>query len=303
MKSWFFYRRALSYQGQASLFLLPYLLGTLVLVVLPSLITVGVAFSDYRAVAFPNWVGLANFGRLGTMPLVRLALRNTLIFAGMAIPLRLLGALLLALLLQGRQRGGGLYRAAIFLPTIIPEAAYALVWLWILNPVYGPLNLTLGTIGLPTPDWLGQAGTARLAIIIMAAFQIGEGFVVLLAARQHIPPVLYDAAAVDGASHWQSFWRITLPLLLPWLFLLTFRDLLVAVQNTFAPSFILTYGGPYPYATTFLPLLLYEISFDFMDLGLASAVLVVSYLWILLLVFGIRNLVEGLRGRVEDETG
>lgn len=300
MKSWFARRRALSYRGQASLFLLPYLLGTLVLVVVPALMTVVVAFTNYRGIAAPAWAGLTNFQRVIQTPLIRLALYNTLVFVGLAVPLRLLGALLLALFLRGRRRGAGLYRTAVYLPTIIPEAAYALVWLWILNPVYGPVNIILTALGLPAPAWLAEPGPARWTIVLMAAFQIGEGFIVLLAGLQHIPASLYEAAAVDGANRWQSFWRITLPLIAPWLLLLTLRDLLVSMQNTFTPSFLLAYGGPY-YATTFLPLLIYEISFDFMDLGLASAVLVVAYLWILLLVFGVRNLVEGLRGSVEEE--
>jgi len=291
----------LSYRRQLALFLAPYLLGTLVLVVLPALATVAVSFTDYQAVRPPAWIGLDNFGRLAETPLVRLGLYNTLIFAGLAVPLRLLGALALALLL-GRRRGSGLYRAAVYLPTIMPEAAYALVWLWILNPVHGPLNLILAAFGLPQPAWLAEAATARLAIILMALVQIGEGFVVVLAARQNVPAALYEAAEVDGANRWQGFWRITLPLILPWLLLLLCRDLVVAVQNTFAPSFVLTYGGPY-YATTFLPLLIYEISFDFQDWGLASAVLVVVYVWILLLIAGIRNLIEGLRGRVEAGEG
>ena len=292
----------LSYRRQIALFLTPYLLGTLVLVVLPALATVAVAFTDYQAIEPPTWVGLDNFRRLAETPLVRLALNNTLVFAGLAVPLRLLGALVLGLVLGGRRRGTGLYRAAVYLPTIIPEAAYALVWLWILNPVYGPLNLILGAFGLPQPDWLTGAGTARLAVVLMALLQIGEGFVVVLAARQNVPAALYEAAEVDGASRWQGFWRITLPLIVPWLLLLTCRDLVVSVQNTFTPSFVLDYGGPY-YATTFLPLLIYEISFDFADWGLASAVLVVVYVWILLLIAGVRNLIEGLRGRVEAGEG
>ena len=209
--------------------------------------------------------------------------------------LRLLAALGLALLM-GPRRGMGLDRAAVYMPTIVPEAAYALIWLWILNPVSGPLNLALAAVGLPAPDWLTQAGTARLAIILMALLQIGEGFVVLLIARQSIPAVLYEAAEIDGANRWQGFWRITLPLIVPWLLLLVCRDLVVSVQNTFAPSYILAYGGPY-YATTFLPLLIYELSFDFTDLGLASAVLVVVYVWILLLIWQVRNLIAALRGR------
>jgi len=292
----------LSYRQQIALFLTPYLLGTLVLVVLPALATVAVSFTDYQAIEPPTWVGLDNFRRLAETPLVRLALNNTLIFAGLAVPLRLLGALVLALLLGGRRRGTGLYRAAVYLPVIIPEAAYALVWLWILNPVYGPLNLILAAFGLPQPDWLTGPGTARLAIVLMALLQIGEGFVVVLAARQNVPAALYEAAEVDGANRWQGFWRITLPLIVPWLLLLACRDLVVAVQNTFTPSFVLNYGGPY-YATTFLPLLIYEISFDFADWGLASAVLVVVYAWLLVLVWGVRNLIEGLRSHVEADEG
>lgn len=296
---------SLSYRRQLVLFLAPYLLGTLALVVLPALATVTVSFADYSGVGRLTWAGLDNFRRLAQTPLVRLGLYNTLVFAGLAVPLRLVGALLLALLLGGRRSlrpGSGLYRAAVYLPTIMPEAAYALVWLWILNPVYGPLNLILGAFGLPQPGWLTEGDTARAAIILMALMQLGEGFVVVLAARQNVPASLYEAAEVDGANRWQGFWRITLPLIVPWLMLLACRDLVVAVQNTFTPSFVLAYGGPY-YATTFLPLLIYEISFDFQDWGLASAILVVVYLWVLLLIVGIRNLIEGLRGRVEAGEG
>jgi multiple sugar transport system permease protein len=299
MKSWLARVRPLSYHGRAFLFLVPYLLGTLVLVAVPALMTVGVAFTRFGGIARPAWAGFENFRRVAETPLIRLSLYNTLVFVGLAVPLRFLGALFLALLLRGRRRGTGFYRTVAYLPTILPETAYALVWLWILNPVYGPLNMLLAALGLPAPAWLAEPMPARWAIVLMAAFQIGEGFIVLLAGLQNIPTELYEAAAVDGAGRWQSFWRITLPLLIPWLLLLTLRDMLVSLQNTFTPSFLLAYGGPY-YATTFLPLLIYEISFDFMDLGLASAVLVVVYLWILLLVFGIRNLVEGLRGSVEE---
>ena len=183
----------------------------------------------------------------------------------------------------------------------MPETAYALIWLWVLNPVSGPLNLLLLALGLPAPAWMAEAGTARAAIVLMSLLQVGEGFVVLIAARQMVPAEVYEAAAVDGANLWQAFRRITLPLIMPWVFLLLCRDLVVSVQNTFTPSFVLAYGGPY-FATTFLPLLVYEISFDFMDWGLSSAVLIVVYAWVLLLIWGARNLVEGLRRReVADE--
>ncbi|MBN1659035.1 MAG: sugar ABC transporter permease [Anaerolineae bacterium] len=294
------FKPRISYRGQVALFLIPYLLGTLVLVVLPALATVALSLTDYHAVGPPVWVGLDNFRRLAETPLVKLGLYNTLLFAGAAVPLRLLGALVMAFLLGSRRRGSGLYRAAVYLPTIMPEAAYAMVWLWILNPLHGPLNLILEALGLQGPAWLAEPGTARVAMILTALVQIGEGFVVVLAARQNVDPALYEVAEVDGANRWQGFRWITLPLIVPWLLLLLSRDVVMAVQNTFTPSFILTYGGPY-YATTFLPLLIYEISFDFADWGLASAILVVTYVWLLLLIWGARNVIEGLRGHAQAD--
>ena len=280
----------LSYETQTRLFLVPFFLGSLILIVLPALITLVVAFTKYNAIQPPIWIGLDNFRALLASPLARLSLRISLQFIFLAVPLRLIGALLLALLLQ---RGGRLFgglRAVVFLPTILPEGAYALIWLWILNPLYGPLNAVLHAVGLPTPDWLLNPTTARLSMVLMALFTIGEGMALLLVGLKTIPRVYYEAARVDGANAWQSFWRISLPLLTPWLLILTFRDIVVSLQNTFTPSFVMTYGGPY-YATTFVPLMLFELAFDLFDFGVAAAMTVVLYLLTSLLVVGIVNLV------------
>lgn len=279
-----------AYETQARLFLIPFFLGSLILIVLPALITLGVAFTKYNAIQPPTWVGLNNFRALLASPLARLSLRISLQFIFLAVPLRLLGALLLALLLQQGGRLFGGLRAAVFLPTILPEGAYALIWLWILNPLYGPLNAVLHAVGLPTPDWLLDPATARMSLVLMSLFTIGEGMVLLLVGLKTIPRVIYEAARVDGANAWQSFWRISLPLLTPWLLLLTFRDIVVSLQNTFTPSFVMTYGGPY-YATTFVPLLVFELAFDLFDFGLAAAMTVILYLLTSLLVVGIVNLV------------
>lgn len=288
-------RRALSrllssYDGQVWLFVLPFLLGSLLLIALPALVSLGIAFTQYNAIEPPRWVGLDNFRRLLESPLARVSLRNSLHFLFLAVPLRLLGSLLLALLLGGNGRFPSASRAAAYLPTIIPEGAYALLWLWILNPLFGPLNLALGWLGLPQPQWLVEPGATRLAFVLMALFTIGEGMIVLLIGLRTIPKAYYEAARVDGAGTLYTFGVITLPLLLPWILLLTLRDLVVSLQNTFIASFVITYGGPY-YATTYVPLLLYELAFDFFDFGLAAALLVVSYILTGLLVVGIINLV------------
>jgi multiple sugar transport system permease protein len=284
-------KRKFSYHHALWLMLLPYLLGSLILVILPALATVAVAFTEYNSIAPPRWAGMDNFWAAFQSSYVRIALYNSLIFLALAVPLRVVGALLLALLLQAQGRLFSAFRAAVYVPSIIPEVAYALIWLWIFNPAYGPLNLVLGLLNLPTPAWLAEPLTAGLAIVILMSFQLGEGFIICLIALRSIPRPLYEAARVDGASAWQSFWRITLPLLTPWLLLLTGRDLLMSLQNTFTPSFVLTYGGPY-YATTFAPLLIYELSFDFFDFGLAGAVLVILYLLMTLFMLSLVSLME-----------
>ena len=261
-----------STQIEWRLLLTPYLAGTLFLTIAPALLSLALAFTHYDGLTAPRWAGLNNFLLIAADPLWWTALQNSLYFAALAVPLRLLGALALALLLN--RPGLSLYRTAIVLPTIIPEAAYALLWLWIVNPLYGPLNQALLALGLPAPAWLVEPATAKLVFVAMALFQIGEGFVVLLAGLQAVPPDCYAAAAVDGASRWQVFRRITLPLLQPWLLLLAGRDLLVSLQGNFTAALLMTGGGPY-YATLFTPFYIYEEAFDQLHLGQGAAMTLV----------------------------
>ncbi len=261
-------RQRLTPRAEWRLLLAPYLAGTLFLIAAPALLSLGLAFTHYDGLSAPRWAGLENFQLIAADPLWWTAVRNSLYFTALAVPLRLLAALALALLLN--RPGLGLYRTAIVLPTIIPEAAYALVWLWIVNPLYGPLNQVLLMLGLPAPAWLVEPASARLVFVFMALFQIGEGFVVLLAGLQAVPPDCYAAAAVDGANRWQSFRRITLPLLQPWLLLLAGRDLLLSLQGNFTAALLMTGGGPY-YATLFVPLYIYEEAFDQLHIGQGAA--------------------------------
>jgi len=257
--------------------LLPFLVGTLLLVGLPAVMSAGLAFTSYDALSPPVYVGFANFRTLAADPLTGIALGNTLFFVLLAVPLRVLGALALALLLSQRRRGVGAYRAAVYLPTVIPDVAFALIWLWVFNPLYGPVNLVLQGLGLPMPGWLADAETAKYPFVVMSLFQIGEGFLVLLVGLRGIPHQTYEAATVDGGSRIQQFRWITLPLLAPWLLLLTFRDVVVAVQYTFTPSVLMTGGDPY-YSTLFLPLLIFEEAFDRFRFGLGSALMLSLFL-------------------------
>ncbi len=285
-----------AYKGQylhdLRMMLSPYLAGTLLLVILPAIMSFGLAFYEYDALSNPRFNGLQNFKDAFTHDVFLISIRNSVVYAALAVPFRLLGALLLALLLNQRRRGVGFYRVAVFLPTIIPDVAYALIWLWIFNPVYGPLNKVLAAVGIGGPAWLINPDTALLAIVIMSLFQIGEGFVILLAGLQDVPHEYYQAAAVDGASGWQRFRFITFPLLKPWLILLVLRDLILSTQNTFAPAYLMTGGDPY-YATMFMPLVIYEEAFDRFRFGLASAMMVLLFVVLGFLLFFIYRVVRG----------
>lgn len=281
-----------SFRSQTIVLITPYLLGAFLLILLPAGISFYVAFSEYNGVGRPVWIGWQNFQFLSGEPLFWVAMINSLLFIMMAVPLRLLGALAFALFLRRPRRGVGFTRAAVYLPTVIPETAYALIWLWILNPSYGPLNALLRSLGLPAPSWLVDPSWAPLAIVLVTFFQLGEGFVVLLAALRYIPGEVHDAARVDGANRWQIFESITLPLLTPWLVLLSVRDIALSFQSTFTPAYIMTRGGPY-YSTLYTPLFTYETAFDGLRFGQAAALMLIVFLLTVLLVVIVYLMFEG----------
>jgi multiple sugar transport system permease protein len=254
-----------------ALMLAPYLFGLALLIVAPAAVTFGLALTEYDLIRSPRFVGLDNFRDLADDEVFRISLRNSLLFILFAVPLRLLGALGLALLLHRRFRGVGIYRTAGVLPTVVPDLAYALLWLWLLNPLYGPINLILGELGGPMPRWLTDPEDAQRAVVIMSLFLIGEGFIVALAARQSLPQELYELAELEDAKPLFVFWRITLPLMAPTLLLLMFRDTIFSFQANFVPALIVTEGGPPPYATTYLPLFVYQNAFEYLRYGYAAA--------------------------------
>lgn len=253
-----------------ALMLAPYLAGVAALVVVPAAITFGLSLFEYDLIRPARFTGLSNFTELFGDDVFRISLRNSLVFALVAVPLRLLGALGLALLLHRRFRGVGAYRTSAYLPTVVPDMAYALLWLWLFNPLYGPLNLALGTFGWEQ-QWLTKPGAAQAAVIIMSLFQIGEGFLVAMATRQEIPGELYEMASIEGARPLHVFRRITLPMMAPTLLLLLFRDTIFSFQANFVPALIVTGGGPPPYATTYLPLFVYRNAFEYLRYGYAAA--------------------------------
>jgi multiple sugar transport system permease protein len=255
--------------GSSRVLAWPYLAGLALMIAIPMTAAFALAFTDYSGLQSPRFTGVDNFTRLlGDASFWRAA-GNSLVYAVISVPLRVGGALAFALLLHQRRMGAGAARSIAYMPTVVPDVAYALLWLWLLNPLYGPLPLAVEEVGLTSPQWLTDPWAARVAVPVMGAFQIGEGFVIAIAARRLIPTPLYEAAAVEGAKAWFSFTRITLPLMAPVLALLALRDVVYSLQVNFIPALILTDGGPRN-ATTYLPVYVYRAAFRYFRLGYAS---------------------------------
>jgi multiple sugar transport system permease protein len=245
----------------------PYVLGLLILVALPGIAALFLAFTEFTGIQAPRFNGLDNISRLLSDNAFWRSLGNSLIYVLLAVPLRLAIAIGFALLLYRRAPGIGAARAAVYLPSVVPDVAYGLLWLWLLNPIYGPLAIALGSA---SPDLLTDPWGARIGMALMGAFQVGEAFVIALTARRMIPHSLHEAAAVDGASAWFTLRRVTLPLMAPVMALLALRDIILSLQVSFVPAMIVTDGGP-RYATTYLPLYVYRTAFSYFRFGYAAA--------------------------------
>jgi multiple sugar transport system permease protein len=264
---------------QLGLMLAPFVLGVAALVLVPAGVTLALAFTEFDLIEPPRWIGGKNLTALAGDEIFRAALRNSLIFAAAAVPLRLLLALALALLLHRRAPGVGAARTGATLPTAVPEIAYGLLWLWLLNPLYGPINQLLRVggeggltvFGRTPPQWLTDPVDAQAAIIVMSVFTIGETFVILLATRRILPPEAYELAAIEDATGWDVFRRVTLPLMAPVLGLLVLRDTILSFQVSFVPVLVVTEGGPPPYGTTNLSLFIYRNAFEYLRYGYAAA--------------------------------
>jgi multiple sugar transport system permease protein len=265
-----------SERRQLALMLAPYAAGALLLFAIPAQLTFLLALTDADLLSRPQYVGLANFRELADDPVFPGVLWRSLLFVALVVPLRLAIATGFALLLHARFRGADSGRTAAFLPTVIPDAAYALVWLFLLNPLYGPVNWLLGGLGIGPVSWFSDGDAAFAAIVLMLCFTMGESFIVALAARQELPAELYSVARLEGASAWFVLRTVTLPLMAPVLLLLATRDAAVSLQASFTATYLLTDGGP-DRATLFLPIYSFDVGFEQLRYGYASAMMLVSF--------------------------
>ncbi len=254
------------------LFISPWIIGFLAFLAYPILYSAYLSFTEIKgfgASIETNWVGLENYRYMIRDNLFWKSLYNTVYYTVLAVPIGLGVAITLALAMNQKLREIPLYRAAFYLPSVLPTFAVSLVFVWLLNPRYGLVNLALGLFGVANINWFGDPAYSKLAIVILAQLGAGQYALIFLASMRGIPQTLYDAAEIDGASAWHKFWNITLPLITP----VILYDLIVGLGfglQVFEQAYITTNGGPAD-STLFYVFYLYNNAFRYNQMGYAAA--------------------------------
>ncbi len=275
------------------LFILPMIVGLLVFRLLPIGASFGISFTSWNVFSPPRWIGLENYRTLLASPIFWEVARNTVVFALVFVPLVMGLGLSLALLVNQKLRGSTFFRGVFFMPYITSIVAVALAWKWILSTRFGLLNNALidGFGVRSPPSWLGDPSLALFAVAFVLAWQsAGFQMLLFLAGLQNIDESLKEAATIDGATKFQVFRHITLPLLSPITFFVLVISL-IASSQTFEVTYALTGGGPQRASTT-LAFYIYQNAFVHFQMGFASALA-----YMLLLFVGTLTLVNFIARR------
>jgi multiple sugar transport system permease protein len=277
-------RQARREERQFYLFIAPWLVGFLLWTAGPMLYSLYISFTEWDILTKPVWVGLENYRTLwrdlyepSRLVLFRQSLVVTTLFTVMLVPLRMIVNLGGAILLNQKIKAMPVFRAIFYSPTIVPAIASAMVWSWIMQSNGGLISLILNQFGLPNQTWLFDQDTALVTLVGLSLWGFGSQMLFFLAGLQSVPPHLYEAAEIDGATPWQQFIHITLPMISP----VIFYNLVISMMGTFQAfdgAYLYTGGGP-NYATHFYVLNIYNFGWRFFKFGLASAMA-----WVLLVI-------------------
>lgn len=252
------------------LFLSPWFAGFFILTIGSIVASLVFSFANWDILNPARFVGMRNFGDLVLHdPRFIKALGNTLYYAFFSIPLAMIGGLAISVLLNQKLRGITIFRTVYYLPAIVAGVATAIVWQKVFDPSTGLLNRLLAFIMTTPPNWLLDPNWSKPAFIIMGLWGVGGAMIIYLAGLQGIPEELYEAAKIDGASAWQRFRNVTLPLLTPTILYQLIIGTLASFQF-FTPAYIMTGGGPQD-STLFYSLYLFKNAFEWMRMGYASA--------------------------------
>ncbi|MGI8975497.1 MAG: carbohydrate ABC transporter permease [Thermomicrobiales bacterium] len=262
--------------GLGLLFISPWIIGFVAFLAYPIWYTLQLSFTRYGGFGEPEWIGLANYRRMLEDDLYWTSLWNTAYYTGLAVPIGVVVAMVLALAMNQPLPEIPIYRAILFLPSVLPLFAVSFIFLTLLDPNQGIVNEFLRRLGLSPPNWFGDPDYAKIGIVAIAQFGAGQIALIFLAGLKGIPQHLYEAAMLDGAGPLKRFWSVTIPLMTP----IILYDIILGVSmglQVFTQSYIITQGGPAE-STTFYVYYLYNNAFRYGgQMGYASAMAVVLF--------------------------
>lgn len=278
-----FLRARLTYQDWRNLrtalpFIAPWIIGFLAFTVYPIIYSLYLSFTNYSGFGDAIPVGLDNYRHLVSDTLFWKSLFNTLYYTALAVPIGVVVAIALAMLMNQNVREVALYRAAFYLPSIIPLFALTFIFIVLLNPGFGFVDYVLGLFHLPAVNWLGDSHWTKISIVLLAQLGAGGPALIFLASLRGVPAELYESAILDGAGPIRRFYKITLPLITPVILYDLIYGTILGIQ-IFTPAFVLTGGtsggGAYTAgpdnSLLFYVYYLYKNAFQYSDMGYASA--------------------------------
>jgi multiple sugar transport system permease protein len=266
------------------LFASPWLIGFLLLQVLPLAQSLYYSFTRYDLLTDPIWIGTRNYTLLLTSDEdFRIVMQNTIWWVVISSPLGVISAFLMALLLNTNIVARSAFRSVFFFPSIVPTVVVAFVWQFLLNVQYGAINGMLQDWGLPVIPFLSNPSLVKPSLVLIHMWAQGGAMVIFLATLQDVPRSLYEAAVVDGANAWHRLWNVTIPMVSPVILFNLVLALIGGFQN-FTLPWLMTQGGPLK-ATEFFAIFLYRNAFQYLLMGKASAL--AWFLFVIIVLFTI----------------
>lgn len=267
-------------------FLTPGLLMFLAFTLGPAVFSFVVGFTRWDGLNSPVWNGIDNYIRLAQDPLFLRSIVNTAWFTLLFVVMCLVSSILVAMLLNSRARGISFVRFLWLLPFVTDMISVSMVWTWLYHFRFGVVNYLLGLVGIPAQAWLGSPELAMFSLVVLSVWRwTGYYALILLSGLQSVPPDLYEAAKIDGASRWDRFVNVTLPLLSPTIFFVAMMAMMSSFQ-VFEQMWVMTKGGPND-ATISVAMFLYIQGFQFLSMGYASAVA-----WVLFFIIFVLTIIN-----------
>lgn len=259
------------------LFALPWMVGMTIFVLIPLILTFYIAQTKFQIVGAPKWVGMQNYEALWTDPAFWRSAQNTLLYAVISVPLKLVLALGLALLLNRATALSGFYRTVFYLPFLMPAVAGSVVFMLLLTPNAGPVNVILEAMGMSPPDWLLDPKVALWTLILLSLWPLGVETLVFLGGLQNIPKDVSEAADLDSPRAWHKLVFVTLPLITPMILFNLVIGIIYSFQ-VFTQAIVIggTTGTPAE-STLMYMVVLYRAAFRYFNMGLAAAMATVLF--------------------------